>query len=382
MLKKTIRRLGALAMVLAMAVSVFAVSASAADGDTDAGSSVGVGTDSLLIKKIVTTDGKTYAPDTSFTFTIAEGSAGKYRNDVVYAGVDGGVYFSKAADNAKIKTASITYSPTDSTSASYEKSTTIYTDVSAFAKVPGIYHYTVTETKGDYEGITYDNDARDLYVYVTNKEGSDGEVEVSSVVLVNAKGEKVDAWTNDYGKENNLIHSVTVTKSVLGSQGNKSRKFKFTVSVTSAQGKNERYKVVYKVKDSDTTEQVTYVDNSTNTAKDAQTSAKIEISDTGYIKIYGLSKNDTYKVEEENYSSDGYVTTIDDGKDEERVVTGTIGTGVEEGKPLADKSATVKNTKNTATPGGVIMTIAPYALMVVLAGAFAVVFLSRRNRAE
>ena len=34
------------------------------------------------------------------------------------------------------------------------------------------------------------------------------------------------------------------------------------------------------------------------------------------------------------------------------------------------------------TPGGVIMTIAPYALMVVLAGAFAVVFLTRRNRAE
>ena len=31
---------------------------------------------------------------------------------------------------------------------------------------------------------------------------------------------------------------------------------------------------------------------------------------------------------------------------------------------------------------GVIMTIAPYALMVVLAGAFAVVFLTRRNRAE
>ena len=381
MLKKTIRRLGALAMVLAMAVSVFAVNASAADGDTDADSSVGVGTDSLLIKKIVTTDGNTYAPDTSFTFTIAEGAAGKYKNDVVYAGVDGGVYFSKAADNAKIKTASITYSPTDSTSDSYEKRTTIYTDVSAFAKVPGIYHYTVTETEGDYEGITYDKDVRDLYVYVTNK-GDNGEVEVSSVVLVNSEGKKVDAWTNDYGKDNKLIHSVTVTKSVLGSQGNKSKPFKFTVSVTSAQGKNERYKVGYKVKDSDATEQVTYVDNFTNTAKDAKTTVDIEISDTGYIKIYGLSKDDTYKVEEADYSDDGYVTTVDAGTDVNRVVTGTIGTGVEEGKPLADKSATVKNTKNTATPGGVIMTIAPYALMLVVAGAFAVVFLSRRNRAE
>lgn len=43
---------------------------------------------------------------------------------------------------------------------------------------------------------------------------------------------------------------------------------------------------------------------------------------------------------------------------------------------------TVKNDKKGTSPTGVIMTIAPYALMVVLAGAFAVVFLTRRNRAE
>ena len=55
--------------------------------------------------------------------------------------------------------------------------------------------------------------------------------------------------------------------------------------------------------------------------------------------------------------------------------TGTIAADTE-------ASATVTNTKNATTPGGVIMTIAPYALMVVLAGAFAVVFLTRRNRAE
>ena len=47
-----------------------------------------------------------------------------------------------------------------------------------------------------------------------------------------------------------------------------------------------------------------------------------------------------------------------------------------------DKTQTVTNNKAIATPTGVIMTIAPYALMVVLAGAFAVVFLTRRNRAE
>lgn len=47
-----------------------------------------------------------------------------------------------------------------------------------------------------------------------------------------------------------------------------------------------------------------------------------------------------------------------------------------------DNSVEFTNTKDASTPTGVIMTIAPYALMVVLAGAFAVVFLTRRNRAE
>lgn len=51
-------------------------------------------------------------------------------------------------------------------------------------------------------------------------------------------------------------------------------------------------------------------------------------------------------------------------------------------KTSAAKTVAYTNERNASTPGGVIMTIAPYALMVVLAGAFAVVFLTRRNRAE
>lgn len=61
------------------------------------------------------------------------------------------------------------------------------------------------------------------------------------------------------------------------------------------------------------------------------------------------------------------------------------GTTVDTGSGTVDsatESVKVINDKDVSTPGGVIMTIAPYALMVVLAGAFAVVFLTRRNRAE
>ena len=68
MLKKTIRRLGALAMVLAMAVSVFAVNASATtEGYTEIGA----------FTKKVTTDGHTYAPNTTFSYNVEGADAGK-----------------------------------------------------------------------------------------------------------------------------------------------------------------------------------------------------------------------------------------------------------------------------------------------------------------
>ena len=353
MLKKTIRRLGALAMVLAMAVSVFAVNASA---------TTGVGTNSLTIKKTVTADGNTYAPATTFTFSIATAGKGEYDDNVVYAGVDGGAYFANGANQ-------ITYSAADgiiSGTTGLTKTTAISTDASAFANYgPGIYHYTVSETPGSYEGIAYDTTVRDLYVYVTN--GDSGLV-VSNVVLTKdtpkmidkeavVEKTKTDEWVNDYGKNNDTIHNVKVIKAVAGNQGNKDKLFDFEVGVTGAA--NEKYKVVY-AETANGTAQETTVESGADLIT-------ISIKDTGYIQIYGLSANDEYTIHEKNYSDDGYNTTNND------VVTN---------KTSVNVVKTVTNTKNASTPGGVIMTIAPYALMVVLAGAFAVVFLSRRNRAE
>jgi len=79
-----------------------------------------------------------------------------------------------------------------------------------------------------------------------------------------------------------------------------------------------------------------------------------------------------YTVTEADYSGSGYKTYVDGVEKREA-----------KGNATADDTVvTVKNEKNNTAPTGVIMTIAPYALMVVLAGAFAVVFLTRRNRAE
>lgn len=359
MLKKTIRRLGALAMVLAMAVSVFAVNASAA----------AVGNTELTIKKNVTTDGDTYAPATSFTFSVApctDTTEEKFENNVVYQGVAGGAYFAQG-------NGTITFAPStgDATQNVYEGTTTINTNAEVFTR-PGIYHYIVKETKGDYEGISYDTDARDLYVYVVNDEN--GKLKVSNVVLAKKeivndeeKTVKTEVWTNDYGKYNNTIHSVKLTKEVTGAQGDLSKLFDFTVKVKGAV--NEAYKVTYQA--SATAEKVTtYVYSVGSTVEAAKDNMEktIAIANGGWIQIDGLSASDKYTIKEADYSSDGYTTNNNT---------------VENQTTSVDKlDYKVENNKNPSTPGGVIMTIAPYALMVVLAGAFAVVFLTRRNRAE
>lgn len=351
MLKKTLRRLGAMAMVMAMAVSVFAVNASAA----------GVGESSLTIKKTVTADGNTYAPATTFNFEIAAARAGEYDGNVVYPGVTGGAYFARGDGQ-------IAFSAADGiidTDAGMTKTTAISTDVSVFEK-PGVYHYTVKETNDGYEGIAYDEAIRDLYVYVTY--GENNNLVVSNVVLTKdttktidkelvVEKTKTDEWVNDYGKNNNTIHSAKVIKAVTGNQGDKNKAFDFEVSVQGAD--NEKYKVVY-AETATSTPVVTAVDSGAEPIT-------ISIKDTGYIQIYGLSASDAYTIQEADYSSDGYTTT-------DNVVVGKT--------TSANVEYTVTNDKNADVPTGVIMTIAPYALMVVLAGAFAVVFLTRRNRAE
>lgn len=336
MFKNTLKRLGAIVLALAMAMSVMMVSAFAADVS-------GVGTSTITINKTVTTDGNTCAPKTTFSFSIATAEAGTYDGNVVYAGVTGGAYFASGEG-------SIPFAPSESTSATYTGSTTISTDVSKFS-APGIYHYTVTETSGSYEGISYDTTPRDLYVYVTNGTSS---LEVSNVVLVNGST-KSDAWTNDYGATTDTTHDVTITKSVTGNQGDKNKAFDFAVSVSSG-ATGEMYKVVYKVT-ANGTDNTLYVTNGANPVT-------ISIKDGGSIRIYGLTANDTYKVVETDYSSDGYTTT-----------NGTL-----EKKVTADSTTeTVTNHKDASTPTGVIMNIAPYVLMVALAGGIAFFFLRRRN---
>lgn len=314
--------------------------------------------DSLTLSKTVTADGKTYAPNTTFYFTIEKGAAsngddGKYDGNVVYEGVDNGVSLSKT---------SIKFSPEDDiidANTGLTKNITINTNATAFPH-PGVYHYIVKEVapQTGYEGITYDTTERDLYVYVVTK---DGVRNVSHVLMVkHGENAKNGAIVNDYGKTNDTTHDVTITKELAGDAAyDLENGFSFTVKVTGADGEN--YKIV--------------VDGAEDTLVSG-TAKTITLHANKSATIYGLTATDKVEVTETDYTGEGFSTKYD--------YSGTKAIAGENGVYVTEDNAkiTVTNTKNNTSPTGVIMTIAPYALMVVLAGAFAVVFLTRRNRAE
>lgn len=352
MLKKTIRRLGALAMVLAMAVSVFAVNAYATG---ESGSS---SVTQMTITKKVNIKANVYAPNTEFAFTVDAGEAG-----LKYGGID--VIQGKAGDwtvDGKVTVSKVNMSDTVATGSTTMTWKGTYTE-------PGIYSYVVKETSGSYDGMEYDTTVKNVLVFVVYE---DGQYVVKNAVVVNvadgvatAADAKSDlTFTNKYdnGSSNGGTHDLTVTKEVTGALGDRSKEFEFNITILAdkagqitGEGKSEQYYVEIKNKAGESNQTIKSGD---------PLPVKLRHGDT--VKIYGLSPKDTYTVTETK--ADGYTT---DGQVDKATAMGR-----------EDKTVTVTNEKDIDTPTGVIMTIAPYALMVVLAGAFAVVFLTRRNRAE
>lgn len=306
------------------------------------------------LTKEVTTDGNTHAPNTAFSFTIEEGDASTFEGAVVSAGVKDGLTLDTANN--------FSFAPGDEVSASYTKTGKIKVDATKFTE-PGVYHYLVTETKGTYNGVTYDVTPRHVYVYVVN--GTDGyEVEAVKVVKDGEKDKADDLKiVNIYGDStpDDDIHDFIIKKTVTGNQGNKNKEFSFTVTIdgddTDKAGK-EKYKAVKTPKTGDPVMHITDEEAATFTLMDGET-----------LHIYGLSENDEYTVTEADYSTEGYTTSV---KDENA-----------KGKLTSDDVVVeFINDKNVGPATGVAMTFAPYVLLVVAAGGLGAVVLGKKKRED
>ena len=384
-LSKNLGRIATTFLATAMLASVAAVPAFAEGAVT-----------SVSIGKTVTTDGNTFAPKANYTFKVENGEAGTYTYKE--NGTDASAKEVMAGIGGLTVTGTSSAPSGDTPTTSYElQDATISIDAETFKNVkPGIYHYVVSEEAGSVQGMTYDTSRYDLYVYVLN--GSTGindhyvayVVAVEQVVDTNEESDTYGqlipgtdkatkmTFENDYDTDNTLLHDVTITKSVQGTMGDKvNDTFNFNVTVTGDDG--EVFYIEYKTSQNDQVQKV---------AVNSGASTEIKgLKDTGTITIYSLDADDTYQiVENTNGSGKGYDVYVDstytanesydantDGKTEKKNDTGKVPMG------NADQNIAFYNVKNGNVATGVMMDIAPYALLVVAAAAGCFVFLRKRR---
>ena len=345
-------------------VSMMGMSVCAAGGVT--GGTEASPITSVPVNKTVSAAENTYTPNTTFNFTVTPAGAttitDKEGNSVdVKAGIANGLKADKGATFAPDTTAdtSATYTPLVANKASLK------TDASVFTE-PGIYHYTVSEVNGGYEGITYDTTIYDVYVYVSAKLDADknttNDMYVSGVVSAKSVDGETAKSDLDFKNEYDGVHKVTVIKKVQGGFATVSDTFKFEVTVNGST-EGEAYKVVYTTKG----EQI-----NTHVVSGEKIDVTLGKDDT--VTIYGLSENDSYIITEKDVTNGktatGYTVTDTCG-DNDGKVEGMGGT--------TDASYTITNTKEAVAPTGIAMTVAPYILMVAVAGIFAILFLRRRH---
>ena len=329
MKSKMVRKLTAL-FVAGTMMAAMGTTAMAAENPTN-----------LTITKELIKEVNAYAPNTEFQFSIVPGAAGVTEDGMpITAGPEGGVSFAGGNDSVKF---------TDGVGqGSMEQTLSLVVNNGSFS-APGIYRYTVSEVKGNYEGVQYDETTKNFDVYVN----SDGDVYAYTFTDAGAENGKDDGvFTNKYD-ENTGLGDLKITKEVTGNQGNKSQEFTFTIGVNGADG--EQYHVAHASEN-------TVVELNSGETKE------IQLSDGETATIYGLSASDEYTVTEDDYSSQGYDTTINE--QDTNTVTGTLSDA---------KEIKVVNDKEATTPTGIVTDIAPYVIMVAAAVVLGFAFLRKRS---
>lgn len=310
----------------------------------------------VTLTKKITKRADVYSPAATFTFTITPGTAmeATANTDEIKAGPEGGVTFEGNATSTTIASTPVLEKDGNAEvitvgSKNLQINDASFKDANGKWK-PGIYRYEVKEddtTK--YEGVDYDTTARYFDVYVTTS----GIVSKSFVKVSDTKAKDDGIITNDYDKDhNNKINDLTIKKELAGNMADDSDEFEFTVTINGAD--NEKYNVIYS-------------DGRTAGTITSKTPATIKLKGGQSAKITGLSHNDSYTVEEADYTSKGYTVSYDDHKS---------------GKISVDTTTTVTNTKNATSPTGIVLNYGPYILMIALAGSMAVFFLRKKNRKE
>lgn len=238
----------------------------------------------------------------------------------------------------------------------------------AFTK-PGAYRYGVTETTTGGSGLTVDSSKFivDVYVGYATPEGGSESADLSILQVIIKKdgsGDKSEiAFKNIFASR-----SLTVTKTVAGNMGDRTKEFSFTLNLT-ANDKLTSGTTVTAVKTAQngTTSNVTVTVGSdcTFTLKHGET-----------LAVPGLPEGTSYTVTETK--DDDYTTTV--------ASTGGTGSFDADNNKVSNTMGSTGNTEaftNTASKTvdtGIILDIAPYIIIFIIAIVGAILFFGRKRK--
>lgn len=427
MKKNLLPKMGMTALMAATAFAGVGTSVLAAAG-TNYGTTI-EGTKTTTFDKFLVMDKQANVPNATFTYAVTAGNAKAYdvagKKFQVLAGVDadkitmagvGGTAEAAAAANTIVFRQGDGSDTHDTTKDAYVKDLaagkkyalkTATLDFSAVQFTePGVYRYIITED-GTNQGITNDADlTRVLDVYVNDASADvdgtftkkltiagyvlhsnvDDEPNVSAGENFGSTGaytdKKSQGFTNSYDTSD-----LTLRKQVTGNQASRDKYFEFTLNIAAAQP-NTKYDVV--IDDADATSKANAATIDANAGQTNVTSIttdgagkatqKFYLQHGQQITIQGLAKDTTYTVTEntEDYKSTANTKdtpVVDTKADTEAApVDGTI--------VSTDLTTGFLNTRDGVIPTGVIMAVAPFAVVTILGGAGVVTMVMKKNKKE
>ncbi|RHR98298.1 hypothetical protein DWW20_18555 [Ruminococcus sp. AF14-5] len=427
MKKNLLPKMGMTALMVATAFAGVGTPVLAAAG-TNYGTTI-EGTKTTTFDKFLVMDKQANVPNATFTYTVTAGNAKAYsvadKKFQVLAGVDadkitmagvGGTAEAAAAANTIVFRQGDGSDTHDTTKDEYVKDLVagkkyaMKTGTLDFSKVqftePGVYRYIITED-GTNQGITNDADlTRVLDVYVNDASADvdgtftkkltiagyvlhsnvDDEPDVSAGENFGSTGaytdKKSQGFTNSYDTSD-----LTLRKQVTGNQASRDKYFEFTLNIAAAQP-NTKYDVV--IDDADATSKANAATIDANAGQTNVTSIttdgagkatqKFYLQHGQQVTVQGLAKDTTYTVTEntEDYKSTANTKdtpVVDTKADTEAApVDGTI--------VSTDLTTGFLNTRDGVIPTGVIMAVAPFAVVTLLGGAGVVTMMMKKNKKE
>ena len=359
---KLMKALAASAMSLALVAGMTAMPAMA----TEAADGVKF---TKAINMAAAADGTVPSATYSYTVSAGEAKAATATSPAIKAGL------------GTPTIANVVFTPKDAVSDSkVSKDVTVNFSGITFPTA-GIYRYVITETDPVVAGLATSKDDNTIYldVYVTNVAGACAityyQMSTSDAAPTYAQDiNKTPTYTAKFTEDIDTYttYTLTVTKNVEGTMADMTQKFSIDVDFT---GLSEGTKV-----------KVDGVQTADGASDTGALSVNKSLGDNESMTITGIPANAVYTVVENLSGNEAYTVTYQlDGTDPSNATyddtknpAGEYTTANAQNMGAANHTVTVINTKNAVNPTGIILNVAPYALMVVIALAGVVVFLRKR----